>query len=219
MIKVAASVLCANFAHLDDEIKSVEPITDWVHYDVMDGHFVNNISFGYGILGDLREITDHFIDVHMMISNPLKYVDQFIEAGADLITFHIEALNSKKEIRNLIKHIKDQGVFVGISIKPGTRYKEVIPYLNDIDLVLVMSVEPGFGGQKFIDEVVYKIGELYKLKEDYNFMIEVDGGINEETVKLCKGSDVVVTGNYLFKAENRKDAIQLLRDNFDKVSQ
>ncbi len=214
MVKIAPSVLSADFTKLKEDIESIENIhADWIHYDVMDGHFVDNISFGYSILNDLSKITDLFLDVHLMISDPLRYVDRFIDAHASLITFHYEAMNNENEIRELIKHINDKNVLVGISIKPSTPVESIKKYLDDVDLVLVMSVEPGFGGQSFIESSVGKIRELNQYKDYHHFLIEVDGGINDYTGKLCKdnGADVLVAGSYIFKAEDRKKAIDLLK--------
>lgn len=214
MVKIAPSVLSADFTKLKEDIESIENIhADWIHYDVMDGHFVDNISFGYSILNDLSKITDLFLDVHLMISDPLRYVDRFIDAHASLITFHYETMNNENEIRELIKHIKDKNVLVGISIKPSTPVESIKKYLDDVDLVLVMSVEPGFGGQSFIESSVEKIRELNQYKDYHHFLIEVDGGINDYTGKLCKdnGADVLVAGSYIFKAEDRKKAIDLLK--------
>jgi len=214
MVKVAPSVLSANFADLKTDIDSIEKSgADWIHYDVMDGHFVPNISFGYSILKDISKITDLYLDVHLMISDPYKYVDEFIKAGASSITFHIEAMNNKNEIDDLIAHIHQSGVEVGISIKPATPVSTIEKYLDKIDLVLVMSVEPGFGGQLFQEQAIQKIKQLSLLKNQYSFLIEVDGGINEKTGAQCQqaGADVLVAGSYIFAANDRKVAIDLLK--------
>lgn len=214
MVKIAPSVLSANFAFLKEEIDSIDQGgADWIHYDVMDGHFVPNISFGYSILNNISKVTDMYLDVHLMISDPMKYVDEFIKAKASLITFHIEAMENKEKTKELIKHLKHKGVDVGISIKPNTPVSEIEEYLNEIDLVLVMSVEPGFGGQSFIYDSLDKIAELALLKLENEFLIEVDGGINEETARLCKeaGADVLVAGSYVFNQEDRKKAIDSLK--------
>ncbi|KRN51041.1 ribulose-phosphate 3-epimerase [Kandleria vitulina DSM 20405] len=211
MTKVAPSVLSADFSKLKEEIDTLEG-AKWLHYDVMDGHFVPNISFGYSILANVRKATDLFLDVHLMITDPMFYVDEFIKAGADMITFHIEAMESREKTMELINHIHASNVQVGISIKPGTHVDAILPYLNDVDMILVMSVEPGFGGQSFNDIAVEKIKTLNSLKGKYGFIIEVDGGINEQTGKLCveAGCDVLVAGSYVFKAASRRDAIASL---------
>lgn len=214
MVKVAPSVLSANFAELKRDLESIKEYgAEWVHYDVMDGHFVPNISFGYSILKDISQVTDLYLDVHLMISDPLKYVDEFIKAHASLITFHIEAMGDEAKTRELIEHIHQQGVDVGMSIKPETSVDEIQKYLEIVDLVLVMSVEPGFGGQAFQSQALEKIKILNSLKKDYHFIIEVDGGINEATGQLCKeaGADVLVAGSYIFHAEDRKKAIDSLK--------
>lgn len=213
MVKIAPSLLSADFTCLKDEIKKIET-AQWIHYDVMDGHFVSNISFGYSILNDVSKITDMYLDVHLMISEPAKYVDKFIASKASLIVFHYEAV-AKDEISNLINHVKGQGIDVGIAIKPGTPIDVLLPFLSQIDLVLVMSVEPGFGGQKFNSAALDKISKLAKLKNEYNYhyLIEVDGGINEATAKLCRqaGVDVLVAGSYVFNSDDYSKAIESLR--------
>lgn len=214
MVKVAPSVLSANFAELKKDLDSIQKYgADWIHYDVMDGHFVPNISFGYSILADVKKVSDLYLDVHLMISDPKKYVDEFIKAGADLITFHIEAMESEEKTRELIEYIHQHKKHVGISIKPATPVSAIEKYLNDLDLVLVMSVEPGFGGQSFQDMAIAKIKELKDKRQDAHYLIEVDGGINAQTGKLCKdaGADVLVAGSYVFNADNRQAAIDSLK--------
>lgn len=216
MIKIAPSLLSANFACLKDEIDAIQKANaDWIHYDVMDGHFVPNISFGYSILKDISKVTDMFLDVHLMISDPLKYVNQFMDSHASLIVFHVEAMENKEQTLELIQKIKKRNVQVGISIKPGTSIDEIEDYLELLDVVLVMSVEPGFGGQSFMPSALTKIKHLKKLREDnhYHYLIEVDGGINEQTGKQCKdaGVDVMVAGSYVFNSENYKERIESLK--------
>lgn len=163
MVKIAPSLLSANFACLKQEIDKIEA-AEWIHYDVMDGHFVPNISFGYSILKDISKVTDKYLDVHLMISDPFKYVDNFIASNASLIVFHYEAVE-ENEIDKLIKHIKNNNVDVGIAIKPDTCQDVLKPFLSQLDLVLVMSVEPGFGGQTFNHSAIEKISKLAKLRD------------------------------------------------------
>ena len=214
MVKVAPSVLSADFAELKKDLDSIKNCgADWIHYDVMDGHFVPNISFGYSILNDISQVTNLYLDVHLMIENPMKYVDEFIKAHASSITAHIEAFSNEQDIRAFIKHVHHHGVNVGLSIKPATPVDTLIPYLDDLDLVLVMSVEPGFGGQKFQEQAISKIEQLDQLRQERSYLIEVDGGINATTGMLCRqaGADVLVAGSYVFQAENRKEAIESLK--------
>lgn len=213
MVKIAPSLLSADFTCLKDEINKIET-AQWIHYDVMDGHFVPNISFGHSILNDVSKITDMYLDVHLMISEPAKYIDNFIASKASLIVFHYEAV-VKEEVDNLIDYIKNQNVDVGISIKPDTPVEEILPFLSKLDLVLVMSVEPGFGGQEFNPIALDKISTLAKLKKDhqYHYLIEVDGGINEITAKQCRqaGADVLVAGSYIFNSDDYAKAIESLK--------
>lgn len=212
---VAPSILSANFSNLLKEVKDVEKCgAAFLHIDVMDGHFVPNITMGPVIYKDLREKTDIIFDVHLMIDDPSKYAEAFINAGADVLTFHYEAAENPKKI---ISYIKSFGIKAGISIKPNTDVKVLDDLLSDVDLVLIMSVEPGFGGQKFIDTALDKIKYLSNLKTEkgYDYLIEVDGGINYETASLCAeaGCDVVVAGTYIFTNTDRnkiiKDLIKL----------
>lgn len=216
MVKIAPSLLSANFACLKDEIDEIKKAdADWIHYDVMDGHFVPNISFGYSILKDVSKVTDMFLDVHLMISDPLKYVDHFIDSGASLIVFHKEAMENEEDTKVLINHIKAKGIQAGISIKPATQVEEIIPYLSMLDVVLVMSVEPGFGGQSFKECALEKIKQLKELRDNfqYHYLIEVDGGINEATGKQCKdaGVDVMVAGSYIFNSDYYQERIESLK--------
>lgn len=213
MVKIAPSLLSADFACLKQEIDKIEA-AEWIHYDVMDGHFVPNISFGYSILKDISKVTDKYLDVHLMISDPFKYVDNFIASNASLIVFHYEAVE-ENEIDKLIKYIKNNNVDVGIAIKPDTCQDVLKPFLSQLDLVLVMSVEPGFGGQTFNHSAIEKISKLAKLREEnnYHYLIEVDGGINESTAKLCRqtGVDVLVAGSYVFNSDDYTKAIESLK--------
>jgi ribulose-phosphate 3-epimerase len=213
MIKVSPSVLAADFSRLLDEVKSIEAAgADMVHLDVMDGMFVTNISFGLPVIASLRKNTDMFFDVHLMIDRPERYIARFIEAGADLVTFHYEATADSASSLDLIH---SYGKMAGISVKPGTPVEEIYPLLDKCDLVLIMTVEPGYGGQAFIPETLDKIKNL-KTEIDsrgLNIDIQVDGGINEETAKLVKeaGANNLVAGSYVFKAKDRKNAIDLIK--------
>lgn len=211
-MKISPSILACDFSILKEEIESVEQYVDYLHIDVMDGNFVNNITFGPGLIKDIRKHYKIIFDVHLMITNPIDYIEEFSNAGSDIITFHFE---SNSDVQETINKIKKMNKKVGLSIKPNTNVNSIIPFLDQLDLVLVMSVEPGFGGQKFETSSLNKIKELFKLREDkkLNFEIEVDGGINDKTIDSIKeaGADVVVSGSYIFKSNNRKDKINSLK--------
>jgi len=211
---VAPSILSADFSKLLEEVKEVENSgAEFLHIDVMDGHFVPNITIGPMIYKNLKPQVNMVFDVHLMITDPMFYAKAYIEAGADYITFHYEAVNN---IKQLIDHIKSFGARVGISVKPDTKIEVLEEFLKDLDLVLVMSVEPGFGGQSFIDNALEKIRYLKQQKEvnDYQYLIEVDGGINEKTAYLSKeaGADILVAGTYIFKSKNRSEVIKGLKN-------
>lgn len=211
-IIVAPSILSGDFANLETEIKKLaQNGADWIHVDVMDGHFVPNLTIGAPVVKSLRKVCSIPLDVHLMIDNPQKYIKDFAHAGSDIITFHYEA--AKENTVDLINLIKSFGKKAGISIKPKTLVKEIVPYLELVDMVLIMTVEPGFGGQKFMPECAEKIKEL-KEHLQKNIIIEVDGGINKETASYCKnlGANALVSGNYIFSAPDMKEAINSLRE-------
>lgn len=209
-MKVAPSILTADFINLKDELNSIET-ADFIHLDIMDGHFVPNMSFGPDISKGISKHTKLPLDIHLMVTNPYKWIDRFSFENTRYITIHIES-------RNIIKsmvEIKKRGIGLGLSIKPKTDLERIMPYIYDLDLILVMTVEPGFGGQSFIPEMMEKVKELVRLRQEKNlrFDIEVDGGINDETIEICKqsGVDIVVAGSYLFNMSDRKKGIESLR--------
>lgn len=205
---ISPSILSADFANLEHDIKAVKT-ADWLHIDVMDGHFVPNITIGFPVVASIRKVTDMPLDVHLMIENPEKYIEVFAKAGADILTFHYEAAS---DVKAIIKKIKSFGIKAGMSIKPKTPVDVVFPYLNDLDMVLIMTVEPGFGGQKFMQNCAEKIPAI-KEKAPDNLIIQVDGGINAETARICTsyGANSLVAGNYIYKSADIKSAIASLR--------
>ena len=210
---IAPSILAADFKILGQEIKKVEDAgATFLHFDVMDGHFVPNISFGIPVLKSIAKCHNLVNDVHVMISEPKKYATKFIEAGANYLTFHYEACKDDNEVQEVINLIHQNGAKAGLSIKPNTDVKVVDKFLKDLDMVLVMSVEPGFGGQCFMENSLDKIRYLREVidQNNYHCLIEVDGGINFETAKLCKdaGVDVLVAGSYLFGHEDIKERLE-----------
>lgn len=207
---IAPSILTADFNQLATEIESVKS-ADFLHLDVMDGHFVPNISFGSHVLSGLKKISKVPLDTHLMLSNPLHYIDQFVEIGSSYITVHVEA----NKVQESINRIKASGIKAGITLKPKTKVETLYPYLDQVDLVLIMSVEPGFGGQKFMVDQLEKVKTLVELRKTYgyHYMIEIDGGINGDTAKLAKaaGVDIAVVGSYIFNAKDREAVIGSLR--------
>lgn len=212
MTKISPSILSCDFSKLKEDINTISEDVEYLHIDVMDGLFVNNISFGIPIIKSIRPHFNNVFDTHLMITHPLKYIEAFAAAGADLITFHIE---SDDDAMETIDAIHKKGLKAGISLRPKTNVKDLTPFLSKVELVLVMSVEPGFGGQEFDPSAIEKIKWLKseKTKNNYNFEIEVDGGINATTGALCveAGADVLVSGSYIFKANDRLDAILKLK--------
>ena len=210
MIQIAPSILAANFAKLGDEVKEVEKAgAQLIHIDVMDGHFVPNISFGSIVLDAIRPITDLPLDVHLMIENPDQYIEQFAKAGADYITVHVEAC---RHLHRTIQLIRSYGVKPGVVLNPHTPIESIQHILEDIDMVLFMTVNPGFGGQKFIHSVVPKIEALAAIIKERNLdiAIEIDGGINAETIIPCAkaGATIFVAGSAIYSKEDRSAALQ-----------
>lgn len=210
---VSVSILSADLLKLKDEIKKVmQSGADMLHFDVMDGNFVDNISFGFPMLEAVKKTTDICLDVHLMITSPLKYISRFAKEGADIITFHIESNDAPDAV---IKAIRDCDVKVGMSLRPGTPFEEAVPYLDKIDMLLIMTVEPGFGGQSYIEAMTEKISQARKYisENNLNVSIQVDGGINDKTAAIAAeaGAEIFVAGNYLFKAESMKEAVEKLR--------
>ena len=214
MKKILPSILSADFANLERDVRELEQIgIDMFHIDVMDGNFVPNISFGFPIIEAIRSKTDKIFDCHLMIARPEEYVERFCNAGCDMVSFHIEATNHADRV---IQIIKNSGKKAGIVLNPQTPIESVKCLLPKLDYVLIMTVNPGFGGQKFIPEMLEKIEKLAKIREEkgYTFLIQVDGGVNVETSKLCrdKGADLLVCGSFLFGAEDKEKTLgELLR--------
>ena len=215
MVKIAPSILSADFARLGAEIDDVQRGgADWLHFDVMDGLFVPNLSVGVPVLKSVRKYTDMFLDVHLMIDRPGRYVSAFAEAGADLICVHLEA-DAPENIHAALRGIRDLGKKSGLAIKPGTPWDAALPFLEEADMLLVMTVEPGFGGQKFMADMLPKLSKLRDCAEGFglNTLLEVDGGINPMTAALAAaaGADVLVAGSDVFGAADRAARIAQLR--------
>ena len=217
MIKISPSILSADFSNLGRDVAKVKE-AEWIHVDVMDGHFVPNITIGPSIVKALRKITDKFLDVHLMTESPEKYIETFAEAGANLITIHAEACENLEELIGLIRK---NNCKAGISIKPKTSVKDIEGVLDKVDLVLVMTVEPGFGGQDFMPEVVPKIRELKSLvdKRNLSLEIEVDGGVNRDNCSEVAeaGADVLVAGSAIFGSESPTDELREIRERANKA--
>ena len=213
MIKIAPSILSADFAKLGQEVQRVKS-ADWLHVDVMDGMFVSNISIGVPVVKSLRKATDMFLDVHLMIEKPVRYIDAFADAGADLLSVHLEA-DMPPGIRAALEAMDRRGVKTGIVLRPITAAEAVLPYIKDVDLILVMTVEPGFGGQKFMADQLPKIAAIRKYIDQYNpgCHLEVDGGVDPNTAPLViqAGADVLVAGSAVYGAADPAQAIRTLR--------
>lgn len=214
MVKVAPSILASDFSSLKEEIKDVEQAgADYIHFDVMDGKFVPNITIGPVVLESIRPLTNLPIDVHLMIEEADTYISAFADAGADIISVHQEAC---RHLHRTIQLIKNTGVKAGVVLNPATPIATLEHVLAEVDLVLLMTVNPGFGGQDFIPEVLHKIQQLSEWKEKHNltFEIEVDGGIKKDTAKACieAGANVLVAGSAIFNAKNRRQAINEIRN-------
>ena len=216
-ITISPSILGGSFANMQDTIKLIDQSkAEYIHFDVMDGDFVPNLTFGPQFISNVRQYSKKTFDVHLMINRVGKFLDDYIKAGSDIITFHLEI---EENINELISKIKINNIKCGIAIKPATPWEDLKPYLNDIDQIIIMTVEPGFGGQKFMDDQLLKITQLRKYISDNKLHIdlEVDGGVNYETGKKCvaAGANILVAGSFLFNQENLTEASNQLFDFFN----
>jgi ribulose-phosphate 3-epimerase len=216
-ITISPSILGGSFANMQDTIKLIDQSkAEYIHFDVMDGDFVPNLTFGPQFISNVRQYSKKTFDVHLMINRVGKFLDDYIKAGSDIITFHLEI---EENINELISKIKINNIKCGIAIKPATPWEDLKPYLNDIDQIIIMTVEPGFGGQKFMDDQLLKINQLRKYISDNKLHVdlEVDGGVNYETGKKCvdAGANILVAGSFLFNQENLTQASNQLYDFFN----
>ena len=209
-MKIALSILTLDFSDVKKAFINLAEKVDYIHMDIMDAEFVPNISFGYSVVGNLRKLTDKPFDTHLMMMHPQNYIEQFVKAGSQYITFHVEA---DCDVLKTIELIKSYGIKAGISIKPKTSVKDILEYLPLVDMVLVMSVEPGFGGQSFMMDSIDKVKELKELKEKnhYSYLINIDGGIKDKTAPyISPFVDLAVSGSYVCNSDNPKERIEIL---------
>lgn len=211
---IAPSILSMDFSAMSQQLEEIRTSgATWLHFDVMDGHFVRNLTFGPDLLKGICKLSKLVMDVHLMVEDPVYYSEVFLNAGADVITFHIEACNDLEEARGLLKSIRSRGKIAGLSLRPQTKVEDLFELLDDCNLILIMSVNPGFGGQAFLPEALDRIRQLRTEidRRGLHVLIEVDGGINEITAKACQkaGADVLVAGSYIFK-NDIKQAVQSL---------